>query len=191
MPIYVIEHLEPEIYPWCLIEYRNISRIVGKNNLWFTNIKETNKNLENLGRVISESVISLNLKNACILDPEAGKTLSPNEAKKFDYYIFGGILGDYPPRKRTSQELTSKINAETKAEVRNIGKKQFSTDNAVLVVKEIVSGKKLSDMKFSDKIVIPINKIESIELPYCYPIVNGKPQISGELVKFLKNKKTF
>ena len=37
--IYVIEHLEPRIYRWCVIEYKHISKIVGKENLWFTNGK--------------------------------------------------------------------------------------------------------------------------------------------------------
>lgn len=191
MPKYIIEHLEPEIYPWCLIEYKNISKIVGKDNLWFTNIakkSKESKNLENLGKVFSDSVARLCLKNACILDPEAEKTLSPKEAGKFNYFIFGGILGDYPPKKRTTPELTSKIRW---AEARNLGKKQFSTDNAVLVVKELVNGKNLNGMKFLENLVIPINKVESIELPYCYPIINGKPQISKALVKFLKSKKTF
>jgi ribosome biogenesis SPOUT family RNA methylase Rps3 len=188
MPTYIIEHLEPKVFKWCLIEYKNISKIVGKKNLWFTNIKRKNKNLEKLGKVIKKSVAKLNLKNACVLDPESNKTLNPGEAKKFDYLIFGGILGDYPPKKRTTPELTSKIK---NAEARNIGKKQFSTDNAVLVTKEIIKGKKIKDMKFIDKLTIRINDVESIELPYSYPLVKGKPQISEELVKFLKTKRGF
>ena len=35
----IIEHLEPELYDWCLIEYEHISKIAGKGNLIFTNIK--------------------------------------------------------------------------------------------------------------------------------------------------------
>jgi len=188
MVIYIIEHLEPKVFKWCLLEYKNISKIVGKENLWFTNIKRKNKNLEKLGKVIKESVTKLNLKNACVLDPETNKTLEPNEANKFDYFVFGGILGDYPPRKRTTPELTAKIK---NAEVRNIGKEQFSTDNAVLVTKEITKGTPLNKMKFQDKLSIKINDIESIELPYSYPIINGKPQISDELVSYLKKKKGF
>src|SRR3972149_2517349 len=137
MQIYIIEHLEPRVWPWCLIEYRNISKIVGKENLWFTNIKRKNKNLEKIGKVFKDSAGKLSLKNACVLDPEAPKVLSPKESGNFNYFIFGGILGDYPPRKRTSVELTKFIK---NAEVRNIGKNQFSTDNAVLVAKRINDG---------------------------------------------------
>ncbi len=191
MPIYIIEHLEKSIHSWCLIEYENISKIVGKSDLWFTNIKRSSKNAEELkkfGRVMKESAAELNLNNLCILDPEAEKLLVPKEAKSFDYFVFGGILGDYPPRKRTFPELTGKIK---NAEARNIGKKQFSTDNAVLVVKQIAKGKKLSDMQFQDKLTIKINEIESIDLPYCYPLIKGKPQISDELVNYLKRKRGF
>jgi ribosome biogenesis SPOUT family RNA methylase Rps3 len=188
MPTYIIEHLEPSVYKWCLMEYKNISKIVGKENLWFTNIKRKNKNLGRLGKVIKESVAELNLRNACLLDPEAEAVLEPGEAKEFDYFVFGGILGDYPPKKRTKAELTSRIKNMV---LRNIGKEQFSTDNAVLVVKEIVGGKFLREMKFMDTLAIRINAVESVELPFRYPLVNGKPQISEELVNFLKKKKGF
>ena len=40
---FVIEHLESELYEWCLIEYEHISKIVGKDNLTFTNIKSEDK----------------------------------------------------------------------------------------------------------------------------------------------------
>ena len=43
--IYIIEHLEPKIGRWTLIEYAHISKIVGKRSLWFTNIKHRSKKL--------------------------------------------------------------------------------------------------------------------------------------------------
>lgn len=184
--VYIIEHLEPELGKWAQIEYKHISKIVGKNNLWFTNIKkesERNK-LKKLGRVFKESVASLNLTHSCILDPEAKQTLKPKEAKKFDFFIFGGILGDYPPRKRTKQELTNKI--KFKAGKRNIGKEQMSTDNAIYTVKQICKGKKLEKLKFQNIAEIKINKILTIELPYNYNLVNNKPLISKELITYLK-----
>lgn len=130
----------------------------------------------------------MDLEDVCILDPDAKHTLNPKEAKKFKYFIIGGILGDYPPKKRTKVELTKKLKH---AEARNIGKKQFSTDNAVYVLKQIISGKKLNEMKFQNKISVKINKIESIDLPYYYPLIKGKPRISKALVSYLKNKKEF
>lgn len=188
MAVFIIEHLEPELGKWCLIEYEHISKTVGKSNLWFTNVRKKSDidKLSKFGKVFSDSVSKLKLGNACVLDPEAKETLTSKD--KFDYYIFGGILGDYPPRKRTGAELTSKMED---IPVRNIGKEQMSTDNAVYVVKQISSGKNLNEMKFADKAIIEINKIEEVELPYKYAIINGKPFMSQKLVKFLKEKKGF
>jgi ribosome biogenesis SPOUT family RNA methylase Rps3 len=190
-PVYIIEHLEPELFEWCLIEYEHISELVGKNNLWFTNIKteKDRKKLEKLGKVFSESIrdIKLDWKKACILDPEAKKTLEPDD--NFSYYIFGGILGDYPPKKRTKKELTKFI---SDAEQRNIGKKQMSTDNAVFTVKQIAENrKKFSELKFTDKVSIEINEVESVELPYRYNIEDGKPFMSPKIKEYLRKKKGF
>ena len=187
MPIYVIEHLEPKLWRWCIIEYKHISKIVGRDNLWFTNIKNGSKELGKYGRVINKSVSELGLKNCCVLDPEAEKTLQPEDSGKFDYLIFGGILGDNPPKKRTKEELTFKVGCES----RDIGKGQMSTDNAVYTAREIFSGKRLSELKFKDKIEIETGKNDSVILPYRYNIANGKPVVSEELVRFLKRRKSF
>ena len=189
-PIYIIEHLEPQLFEWCLIEYEHISETVGKANLWFTNIKNKNdqKKLAKFGRVFSQSVKEMDLLNSCVLDPEATKTLVPLETKNFSYLIFGGILGDYPPKKRTQEELTPFI---PNAEVRNIGKEQMSTDNAVYTVKQIENGKKLADLKFQNNVSIEINEFESVDLPYCYNLINGKPFMSSKLPVYLKKKKGF
>lgn len=187
--IYIIEHLEPRIWKWCFIEYKSISSIVGKENLWFTNIKTESKiakELSKYGKTFKESVKTMNLDKACILDPESNIVLTEKDKNEFRYFIFGGILGDNPPRKRTEEELTRFIKEPT---TRNIGKEQFSTDNAVFVTHEILSGTSLSKMKFQDEIEIQINDIESTILPYRYPVINGKPRIKEELVDFIKKKK--
>lgn len=186
MPIYIIEHLEEKIWKWCTIEYKSISQIVLGKNMWITNTRSNS--LKSIATVKKESVTTLNLKNACVLDPTAKKTLTPQEAKRFDYFIFGGILGNFPPQKRTTPELTSKLKNAT---ARNLGKAQMSTDTAVYVVKQIVEGKKLSDIAFQDEIEIELGKNESTILPYHYVIINKKPLISKELVNYLKKKKGF
>jgi ribosome biogenesis SPOUT family RNA methylase Rps3 len=190
MPVYIIEHLEPKLWPWVLMEYKHISKLVSKSNLWFTNIKTKHDadKLKEYGKIIPVSVSKLNLKHACILDPESKQTLTPKLAKQFNYFIFGGILGDYPPRKRTRQELTSKFKH---IPAFNIGKEQMSTDNAVYTVGQIIQGKPLNKMKFQDELEVKINKIESIILPYRYNLVNGKPFVSQEVVNYLKRKKNF
>jgi len=187
---FIIEHLEPKLWPWCLIEYEHISETVGKENLWFTNIKNKKeaKTLEKYGKVFKESVTNMNLPNVCVLDPESKEILSPKSANEFEYFVFGGILGDYPPKKRTKDELTKFIKNPSSF---NIGKEQMSTDNAVFVVKQIIKGQKLGDLKFKDGIDIEINDIESVELPFRYTLVNGKPFMSPKIMEYLKKKKGF
>lgn len=186
--IFVIEHLEPKLWPWCLIEYKNISKLVGKNNVWFTNIRDGKSSLEPYGRVFGESVQDLGLADACILDPDAQETLTPHLAKKYTYFIFGGILGDEQFNWRTKQELTRFMK---KLPAFNLGPGQFSTDNATYVTKKIIDGTLLEKIPFQDTIEVDIKKGESVVLPYRYPLINGKPQISNELVRYLKNKKEF
>jgi len=182
--IYIIEHLEQKLWPWCVIEYKHISKIAGKNNLWFTNIKKRDiKRLIKYGKAFTKSIKNIKIENSCILDPCAKNILTYKDAKKTKYFIFGGILGDYPPRKRTKSELSILFK---NTEKRNIGKDQLSTDNAVYVVKQISKGKKLRDIKFQDEVEIKVNNIESTILPFKYPLINGKPNISHELVRYLR-----
>jgi ribosome biogenesis SPOUT family RNA methylase Rps3 len=182
--IFIIEHLEPKLWPWCIIEYKHISKTVGKKNVWFTNIPRSQiKKLSPFGKVFMQSIKSLQIENACVLDPESNITLTPTKAKSFEYFIFGGILGDNPPKKRTSPELTQFL---PKSKAFNIGKAQMSTDNAVYVTKKIISGVQLEKIPFQDEIEIQINKIESTILPYRYALVNGKPFYYKELLKYLK-----
>lgn len=190
---FIIEHLEPFISKWCLIEYENISNIVGKENLIITNLQKKDFNkLKHLAELHEESVLEMPLKNACLLEPKSKKILMPND--KFGYYIFGGILGDHPEQGRTEKYLTSKISKSKliKPETRNLGDMQMSTDTAVLVTKIIARDKiDFNKIKFIDRpeITLKDGKIsESIILPYRYVNENSKPRISKKLLEYLKNK---
>ncbi|MEM2954470.1 MAG: SAM-dependent methyltransferase [Candidatus Nanoarchaeia archaeon] len=188
MPFYIIEHLEPKLYEWCFLEYRHISKIVGKKNLLFTNLKNLTNNeiakLKKLGKTEEKSVLELNLdKNkTCILDPNAKKTLTPKIAKKFENFIFGGILGDNPPKARTYEFLTQKSNFPAF----NLGKMQMSTDTAVAVCKEIIFDKSLAKLKFKNNLEIRIEKNLWEELPYRYLIKNNKILFTPGVKKLLK-----
>jgi ribosome biogenesis SPOUT family RNA methylase Rps3 len=195
MPIFVIEHLEPKLWKWCKFEYENISKLVGKPNLWITNLKRQNKFLNSIGTTEKQRIFELGIDQSkiCILDPDAKEILKPEDAKKFDYFIFGGILGDNPPRKRTGPELSVFM---PNVEKRHIGNIQMSTDNAVLTTKMIiVDGKKFEDINFVDSPELKFGEFRFLELPYRYVNVgskeNPKPQMSEKLFKFLKNKKGF
>ncbi len=180
---FIIEHLEPKVYPWCVIEYKHISKIVGKKNLWVTNA--VSKKLEKYATVFKKSINKMKLNDVCVLDPNADKELTTNDAKKFKYFVFGGILGDNPPKERTN-EIKIK-----KSQRRNLGKEQMATDNAVFVAKKILQGKKLSELRFQDGLEIATGKNESVQLPYRYVVANGTPLICKELVQRLKKQKGF
>ncbi len=185
---FVIEHLEPRVSEWVKLEYKNISKMVGAGNLIFTNVKKPTDFLRGLGEVRVESVTKSPLPNMIVLDPEAKEELMPADCKKFDYLVFGGILGDYPPRKRTQEEITSKIDAP----IRNLGPIQMSTDTAVRVAKMISDGKKLSEIPFSDEISIEVAQGEAVDLPYRYVVgKDGDPLLPDGLVEYLKKKRSF
>ncbi|RMD58469.1 hypothetical protein D6825_00740 [Candidatus Woesearchaeota archaeon] len=183
MPRYIVEHLEPEVYPWCILEYKHASRTVGKENLLITNVKD--KRLEEFSQTTEKSVKEIKLERACVLDPEAPEKLTPEKAKEFENFIFGGILGDNPPRARTKEEL--QLNYPRY----NLGEKQMSTDTAIIVTHKIVMGEPLEKMKFKNGITINIAEGEEVQLPYSYLVVDGKPLIAPGLEKMLKEQESF
>lgn len=184
---YIIEHMEKKLYKWCFLEYQHISSIVGKENLVFTNLNNNQaEKLSPFGECHTKSITKLNFEKMCVLDPEVEKTLSTEDAKVFDFLVFGGILGDNPPRKRTKEELILEG-----VERRNIGKEQFPTDNAIYVCKQIIDGKRMQDLKFQDEAEIDIAPGESVILPFRYVLINGKPLISEQLLKYIKTHKGF
>lgn len=79
----------------------------------------------------------------CLLDPKATQVISPDDASLFDVFLYGGILGDDPPRDRTSE--LRKLGFEG----RHLGPVQMTTDTAVGVTKIVVEdGIPLDQIKF-------------------------------------------
>jgi ribosome biogenesis SPOUT family RNA methylase Rps3 len=188
---YIIEHMDKRLYKWSLLEYTHLAQIVGRKKLIFSNIKTASQQekLKALGNIEKKSVTQLNLSKACVLDPHATKLLTPEDSKKFEYFIFGGVLGDHPPRKRT-EELTAQI--PFKVEKRNLGKKQMSTNTAVLVAKMILEDKTSFDnITFQDEISVEINEFACIDLPYRYVVKDGNPVLPQGMIEFLKKRKEF
>jgi ribosome biogenesis SPOUT family RNA methylase Rps3 len=184
--IFIIEHLDPKVWRWSLLEYKHISKIVGKKNLWITNVKNGADQLKGIARVFSKSVTELGLKNACILESAGKQTLTPSD-KKFDYFIFGGILGSHPEVAK-SHVIMKKM---PKAAKKNLGKRQMSTDTAVLVTKTVVKGTPISKIPFQHGIEMEISDKECIELPYTYVLRKGKPVLPPGLEEMLCKQKGF
>jgi ribosome biogenesis SPOUT family RNA methylase Rps3 len=98
--------MEDDLHDWCRLEYAHIAQIVGANNLHFTKPTSSSRNLlaaapQLTGCHLHETdVLSLGipLEQLCLLDPAADQRLEPEDADSFEWFLFGGILGDDPPR---------------------------------------------------------------------------------------------
>ena len=122
-----------------------------------------------------------------ILDPKAEELLEPQETNTYRIVVVGGILGDYPPRDRTSQFLSSRF---PKAAKRSLGPHQLSIDGAVYVYLQVEHGVKPLDVPLivKPKIKFTIMGFEyEIELPFAYPKINDKPLFAPGLIELLKS----
>ncbi|MEK6849542.1 MAG: SAM-dependent methyltransferase [Nanoarchaeota archaeon] len=183
----VIEHLDPKLWAWSLLEYQHIASVVGKENLLFTNVRTSVAKFKALGAVDSKSITQLDVPRPCILDANAPETLTTVDASKFTHFIFGGVLGDDPPQGRT-QKLAREMPT---AMLRNLGPIQMTTDTAVIVAWRILHGEKLSNIPFVDEPEIPKTDEESIILPFRYIAEKGKPVFPAGFEKWLIAQKGF
>lgn len=182
---FIIEHLEQEIGKWLLYEYMHASEIVGKNRLIFTNVKNKSDKakLSTFGTVKEKSAAEIfSPEKAIILDPKAKLQLKPEDFVGKDVVIIGGILGDHPPKGRTSKFLTKRF---PKATARNIGKAQFSIDGAIYVAKIVSEGTPLEKIPVKKGLSLRLNECAEVYLPYAYPLKDGEPVISQKLVAYL------
>jgi len=106
----------------------------------------------------------LSVSSVCLLDPRAPQALSPSDGDgRFSWFLFGGILGDDPPRDRTSELRALGFPS------RNLGPVQMTTDTAVGVTKAVVCDKTpLDAIPYVDFPTIRFNAQESVEMPFRY-----------------------
>ncbi len=135
-------------------------------------------------QVTTESVhdMPIQMERVLLLDPESPTPLTSDDAKDFDYLLFGGILGDDPPKDRT-QELR-KMGFAT----RHLGPVQMTTDTAVLVSQLVLEkGQSLETIPYIDRPEVKLRKGESVELPFRYiRLADGTPQLPRGLIEHLK-----
>lgn len=110
------------------------------------------------------------LSKVCLLDPKADKALQPGDKDEFGWYLFGGILGDDPPRDRTSELRRLGFPS------RHLGPVQMTTDTALAVTKRVVDdGVPLDEIPYVDFPTIRFNARESVEMPFRYIREGSKP----------------
>ncbi|KAM7196540.1 hypothetical protein V8F20_007014 [Naviculisporaceae sp. PSN 640] len=178
---YIVEHLDEELGPWSELEYIAIARESHDAGSTFclSSLPSGFKVPEALSAVPSfkpesrgvEEIYAADKTRVCLLDPAAPKDLSPEDGDNFDVFLFGGILGDDPPRDRTS-ELRKKG-----FEGRRLGPKQMTTDTAVRVTRIVVEKKvPLAEIPYVDFPELKFNDHEATEMPFRYVTdESGKP----------------
>jgi carboxypeptidase D len=115
---FVVEHLDPELGPWSVLEYRTIAEESDAAGCKFVlsclpkplvfstelqGIKTAAKRTESV-----ENLFAHNESRVCLLDPAAEKELSPGDGNSFDVFLFGGILGE--PSRCTPMSLLADPN---------------------------------------------------------------------------------
>jgi ribosome biogenesis SPOUT family RNA methylase Rps3 len=108
-PKIIVEHLDPELEDWQALEYKCIASECDASNFDFLlsglhSVKDIAQQLSlPASSLTNQSVESLcsseeDRSRVCLLDPKAERDLSPGDGETFDCFLFGGILGDDPPR---------------------------------------------------------------------------------------------
>lgn len=101
---YIVEHLDPELGPWSTLEYIAIAQESAEEGAMFC-LSSVPRSLSippdlrsSDGIVIEHRGVEEVYKDCkdrvCLLDPAATAELSPDDATKFDAFLFGGILGN-------------------------------------------------------------------------------------------------
>ncbi len=188
--LWVIEHLE-NLSEWVKLEYAHCSKIIGRKNLLFTNVRAANerKVLGRWGGVDARSATEIFEKEKIIvLEPKAqGSMLTATDFKKHKKILIGGILGDFPARGRTQELITSKLKNSVP---RSLGIYQFSIDGAAFVARKIQL-KQEKELGILNQPEIELNDEHSIELHYAVPVFRGKLIFTPGLVDYLKREESW
>lgn len=171
---FVVEHLDPELGPWSALEYKTIAQESKEAGCHFilSSVPESLLHSEDFKATTAnarsdpvEIYFAHKKDRICLLDPSAKQELEPEDGDRFDVFLFGGILGDDPPRDRTS-ELRKKGFVG-----RRLGPVQMTTDTAVRVTRAVVLEKrKLDAIPYVDFPELKLDEHESTEMPFRYMV---------------------
>ena len=98
-PIYVVEHCEEDwiVTEWGRLEYNHVISSVGVDNLIITNFparlrpRLCDAATRTEDRSIAE--LGLNPSEVCLFDMRGAQDVEPEDANRFKYFLFGGVLG--------------------------------------------------------------------------------------------------
>ncbi|KAK0256732.1 hypothetical protein LTR91_000214 [Friedmanniomyces endolithicus] len=199
---FIVEHLDPELEQWQALEYKCIYQECKDSGANFilsgvANASETQKQLGLPSDAVQKQSIEALYSSpearqrVCLLDPKGEQDISPEDGELFDVFLFGGILGDEPPRDRTG-ELRDKGFVG-----RRLGPEQMTTDTAARVTRIVVQeNKRLEEIPFVDRPDIelpgtangdgPGHPNESVSMPFKYVKgADGKPIMPEGMLRLL------
>ncbi|KIW82192.1 hypothetical protein Z517_05219 [Fonsecaea pedrosoi CBS 271.37] len=191
---FVVEHLDPELGPWSALEYKAIAKESGQAGCRFilSSLPESLLKSEDLKDLValgagaeSESIetsLAHKKDKICLLDPAAKQELHPTDAAVFEIFLFGGILGDDPPRDRTSELRKKGFSG------RRLGPVQMTTDTAVRVTRTVILGQTpLDKIPYVDFPELKVDEHESTEMPFRYVADDtGKPIMPEGMIELIK-----
>ncbi|OLL26801.1 Protein arginine N-methyltransferase SFM1 [Neolecta irregularis DAH-3] len=189
---FIVEHMEAGMFPWCIAEYKAIANTVGAENFHLTSLPKSllndlPKEFRELSiQATSQPITKLaqfSKERVCLLDLQAEQVLSPDDAEKFDCFLFGGILGDDPPRDRTAELRALGFSG------RNLRDKQMTTDTAVAVTILVTRDKiPINEIPYIDFPELRFSKHEAVEMPFRYIQGNDAQPVLPEGMRELIRK---
>lgn len=188
---FVVEHLDPELGPWSALEYKTIAEESAQAGCDFilSSVPESllhSDVLKQVGANARNDAVEVYFADKkdkiCLLDPAAKEELRPEDVNHFDVFLFGGILGDDPPRDRTSELRKKGFTG------RRLGPVQMTTDTAVRVTRKVVlEGLGLDAISYIDFPELKLDYHESTEMPFRYVVdQNGDPIMPPGMIELIK-----
>ena len=100
---YIVEHLDPELGEWSALEYSAIARESSEAgaNFCLSSIPATLSVPSEITTTRSTTIEHRSVEemfrerkdHVCLLDPAATAELVPEDCRRFDVFLYGGILG--------------------------------------------------------------------------------------------------
>jgi len=203
------EETTKAIPPWVELEYAHMRMLAGPDaHVQFTSLSKSSSDFLNSAFALASKDVDLSrvschrdnimdlmkqssipLEKVCLLDPKAKTELSPEDGDgRFEWFLFGGILGDDPPRDRTSELRVRGF------PTRHLGPVQMTTDTALGVTKLVVHDHiPLHEIPYIDHPTITFNAKESVEMPFRYIADGTEPRLPPGMKELLHEdlNKTF
>ena len=196
----VIEHLDEELFDWCIKEYLDIFEFLGKerDRLLVTNMSlDASKKLcsaepliQTTSKTIKELVDSgeIPFERVCLLDSETDKRAAPTDRDEFDYILVGGILGNVEEFDFDKTKELRKHGFKS----RHLGEVQMPTNTATRVAIRVMDrGEPFDSLRFIDYPEFKLSKRERIVMPFRYEESAGQPLLPPGVLEIIKRETSF